>query len=222
MRSALPTRKRGARRAADFQVMEEPPTVMFDPVGEFKKALDGVVSDEDPEGCVPCPFFVRRRRPRRRYILDKARGEPEFKKEIIGRIMLFRPSRGVLARTKVVVDDACIVVGRLAVRRKEMWKEDEERKAEDARRNAAPKKRQNSEAALQTLRGVLDGLQDVGMAAKECAGLADVDDQVATRCRVLVRASLTARHDQGRKRVIQRRFNVGVLEAILKRKASTL
>ena len=36
--------------------MEEPPTVMFDPVGEFKKALDGVVSDEDPEGCVPCPL----------------------------------------------------------------------------------------------------------------------------------------------------------------------
>ena len=117
--------------------------------------------------------LLRRRRPRRRYILDKARGEPEFKKEIIGRIMLFRPSRGVLARTQVV-DDACIVVGRLAVRRKEMWKEDEERKAEEARRKAAPKKKQNSEAALQTLRGVLDGLQDVGMAAKECAGLADV------------------------------------------------
>ena len=46
--------------------MEEPPTVMFDPVGELKKALDGVVSDEDPEGCV----FIDRDGARFRHVLN--------------------------------------------------------------------------------------------------------------------------------------------------------
>ena len=53
-------------------------------------------------------------------------------------------------------------------------------------------------------------------------GDADAVVRQGTAAGVLADAFGQASRDQGRKRVIQRRFNVGVLEAIPKRKASML
>ena len=59
------------------------------------------------------------------------------------------------------------------------------------------KKKQNSEQALRRLRKVLDGLLGVGVAAKKCATEA-TDEGVGARCKVIVRAALTARHEARR------------------------